>query len=381
LQSGLEQTAHSPTCLRSCPPPGSNTPPPATLELTDAELKTLGEADASDLNLSPEDRQSLENKRREVARAECGHGLSALQRAQLHGFRLYRSSDNGKVYARCLLCPREKEAQEGAGRFFLNNFIKHIRQDKEHLRLAAEARGNLASCSAAIGASRDEGSAGGPDTSGSTTRSGLAFGVPTPEAPMADLTETQLRLLAAFDDPRLSPAERDAVAELRVWVHQTLDGGVMAHRFRLTLVDELWRVDCEACGTRSLAYTAGHINFLNHFQRHLTRPTHRATAARRLVAICNALLDAATMAAADAQEARSSLWPASSVVAFTCCCKSLLALALPCPHSTSSSSVLTACAPPHWAVYKCHEHHSAWSVTDGLDYSGTYTVQLYGCTV
>ena len=72
----------------------------------------------------------------------------------------------------------------------------------------------------------------------------------------------------------------------------------------MVLVDDTWRVDCEACCSRSLAYAKGGINFLNNFQhRHLNLPMHKRQAAQRQEAISQALYDAALSSAADAQAA------------------------------------------------------------------------------
>ena len=72
-------------------------------------------------------------------------------------------------------------------------------------------------------------------------------------------------------------------------------------------------MDCEACGSRTLAYTKGELNFLNSFQHwHLARPGHKLAAALRQEAICQALHDAAVSSAAAAQAAARQTAAAAS---------------------------------------------------------------------
>ena len=305
----------------------------ASDKLTAKDLKQLAEPDAIDLALTEQERGLLVAKRRACAAREREHGLSAMQGAQLHAFRLVRGG-GGDVTVECLLCEKGGLGAQ-SDRNFLKNYInQHVGKDKEHARRAAAARELLRGASSTLTPEPpvDVRPSSSPVTASGaaavdatprisvslrvastrTTRSGATFGATVaPHAPA--LTKTELCELALADDVRLSPEQRDAIAALRLWTHQHLEGGAAAHRFRVVLVDEKWRVDCEACGSRLLAYTKGDINFLNNFQhRHLALPHHKLAAARRQEAICQALYDAAVSAAADAQAAAQQATAAAS---------------------------------------------------------------------
>jgi hypothetical protein len=307
-------------------------------ELTEADLLMLAARAAPDLSLPDKEREMLLKKLRDLASLERANGLSAMQSAQLHTFRLVHDG-NSQMRVECLLCEKQWPGGVQSGRHFLKNFIyQHVGNDEEHARRAALGRELLQQVGAAVSetASRAEPSATAaaatartsepsaaaesmmgdmaanapPRVSVSlsiasthTTRSGVVFGAAV-APPTHALTEAELREFALADDTRLSPEQRDTIAALRLWTQQQLEGGAAAHRFRVMLVGETWRVECEACGSRSLAYAAGGINFLNHFQHdHLNRPRHKLAAAQRQEAICQALKDAAVSSAADAQAA------------------------------------------------------------------------------
>lgn len=294
--------------------PPASSEPPAPQELTDDELALLAKQDAADLNLDAKELAKLLQKRRDTATLEVAHGLSAWQSARLHAFRLFRD-ESGTLFAECLVCERSKAAQKG--NFFLNNFSKaHIGSvdraptDGQHIDCVQEARERLLAATAGL-FSQPASSGDAPEPQEvepevlepGSTRSGGSFGASTERHPEALLSESELHELAVFDSSELSVEQRDAIDRLRVWIHGTLEGGVLAHPFRVTLVEGVWHVDCAACGTRSPAYLASGINFLNHFTRHLKRPNHQTAAANRMVAVCHALLDAANASAADAQAA------------------------------------------------------------------------------
>ena len=302
-------------------------------ELSADDLTQLAACDDVGLDLTEKESALLVAKRRACATRERQHGLSAMQGAQLHGFRLVRR--DGQVAVECLLCQKQGfEAQ--SGRYFLNNYLNwHVGKDREHAQLAAAAREVLCSVSSAGAAKPFEAAAkpceapepheaaeppvnATPHVSVSlcvastrTTRSGATFGAAV--APTAHgLDQADLRELALADDERLSDDQRAAITALRLWT-QTLEGGAAAHRFRVVLVEEAWLVDCEACGSRTLAFTKGEINFLNNFQYwHLARPGHKLAAALRQEAICQALHDAAVSSAADAQAAARQTAAAAS---------------------------------------------------------------------
>ena len=301
-------------------------------ELSADDLTQLAACDDVGLDLTEKESALLVAKRRACATRERQHGLSAMQGAQLHGFRLVRR--DGQVAVECLLCNKHFDAQ--SGRYFLKNYLNwHVGKDRKHAQLAAAAREVLCSVSSAGAAKPFEAAAkpceapepheaaeppvnATPHVSVSlcvastrTTRSGATFGAAV--APTAHgLDQADLRELALADDERLSDDQRAAITALRLWT-QTLEGGAAAHRFRVVLVEEAWLVDCEACGSRTLAFTKGEINFLNNFQYwHLARPGHKLAAALRQEAICQALHDAAVSSAADAQAAARQTAAAAS---------------------------------------------------------------------
>ena len=299
-------------------------------ELSDTDLTQLAACDEVGLELNEKESALLVEKRRECATRERQHGLSPMQGAQLHGFRLVRRR-GGEVAVECLLCNKQFDAQ--SGRYFLNNYLsQHVGKAREHAQLAEAARKVLCSVSS-MGAAKpfeaakpseapakqceapEPHEAAEPPVNATphvsvslcvastrTTRSGATFGAAV--APTTHrLDEADLRELALADDERLSDDQRAAIAALRLWT-QTLDGGAAAHRFRVVLVQETWLVDCEACGSRTLAFSKGDVNFLNNFQhRHLATPSHKLAAALRQKAICQALHDAAVSSVADAQAA------------------------------------------------------------------------------
>ena len=116
-------------------------------ELSADDLTQLAACDDVGLDLTEKESALLVAKRRACATRERQHGLSAMQGAQLHGFRLVRR--DGQVTVECLLCQKQGfEAQ--SGRYFLNNYLNwHVGKDREHAQLAAAAREVLCSVSSA----------------------------------------------------------------------------------------------------------------------------------------------------------------------------------------------------------------------------------------
>ena len=116
-------------------------------ELSADDLTQLAACDDVGLDLTEKESALLVAKRRACATRERQHGLSAMQGAQLHGFRLVRR--DGQVTVECLLCQKQGfEAQ--SGRYFLNNYLNwHVGKDREHAQLAAAAREMLCSVSSA----------------------------------------------------------------------------------------------------------------------------------------------------------------------------------------------------------------------------------------
>ena len=103
-------------------------------ELTADDLVQLAARDDVDLTLTDKEKAILLDKRRACAMRERQHGLSAMQGAQLHVFRLVRR--DGQVAVECLLCNKQFDAQ--SGRHFLNNSLsQHVGKDREHAQLAA----------------------------------------------------------------------------------------------------------------------------------------------------------------------------------------------------------------------------------------------------
>ena len=207
-------------------------------ELSADDLTQLAACDDVGLDLTEKESALLVAKRRACATRERQHGLSAMQGAQLHGFRLVRR--DGQVTVECLLCQKQGfEAQ--SGRHFLKNYLNwHVGKDREHAQLAAAAREVLCSVSSAGAAKPFEAAAkpceapepheaaeppvnATPHVSVSlcvastrTTRSGATFGAAV--APTAHgLDEADLRELALADDERLSDDQRAAITALRLW--------------------------------------------------------------------------------------------------------------------------------------------------------------------
>ena len=163
-------------------------------ELSADDLTQLAACDDVGLDLTEKESALLVAKRRACATRERQHGLSAMQGAQLHGFRLVRR--DGQVAVECLLCNKQFDAQ--SGRYFLNNYLNwHVGKDREHAQLAAAAREVLCSVSSA-GAAKPFEAAEPPVNatphvsvslrvaSGRTTRSGATFGAAVPGSSYLD---------------------------------------------------------------------------------------------------------------------------------------------------------------------------------------------------
>lgn len=106
-------------------------------ELSADDLTQLAACDDVGLDLTEKESALLVAKRRACATRERQHGLSAMQGAQLHGFRLVRR--DGQVAVECLLCNKQFDAQ--SGRYFLNNYLsQHVGKDREHAQLAEHAQ-------------------------------------------------------------------------------------------------------------------------------------------------------------------------------------------------------------------------------------------------